>query len=199
MKNNSGVKGCCWSFVISILALGVSCYAAFICDKRIEADWMGVLVGILALLVTVLVGMNLYTLVDFNRARKDVEDMKKGMDKQEMEIYTRSEKNLIEFHMAVLLMHISKDNKDYKDAYQIVLSGLSAMIHQSRIGLYKDCEITARSILVEKEIISMLKISKQSKDALLNMMVDIKDVQKIGSYADLMHALYSVVPVQPCA
>lgn len=56
-KNNSRVKGCCWSFIISILALGVSCYAAFICDKRIEADWMGVLVGILSLLVTVLIAL----------------------------------------------------------------------------------------------------------------------------------------------
>ena len=39
-------------------------------------DYQGVIVGILALLVTVLVGMNLYTLVDFGRATKEVELLK---------------------------------------------------------------------------------------------------------------------------
>lgn len=182
--------------LISIIALIISCYAAFVCDKRIEADWMGVLVGVLSLLVTAVVGINIYTLVDFNRATKKVEDMKQEINKQEIEIWTRSEKNLIEFHMAVFMLYLSKDNKDHKDAYQIVLSGLSAMVHQSRIGLYKDCEITARSILIEKEIISTMKISKQSKEALLKLMVDINGFQNIGSYADLMHALYSVVPIR---
>jgi hypothetical protein len=190
------------SLALSVTAIAISIIAlcrVYPHTSDLRMDYQGVIIGILALLVTVLVGINLYTLVDLGRARKDVDEMKKEMDKKEMEIYIRSEKNLIEFHMAVLLMHISKDNKDYNDAYQIVLSGLSAMIHQSRIGLYKDCEITARSILVEKETISMLKISKQSKEVLLNMMVDIKDVQKIGCYTDLMHALYSVVPVQSYA
>lgn len=91
-------------------------------------------------------------------------------------------------------MHISKDDKNCMDAYQIVLSGLSAMIHQSKIGLFKECDITAMSILSEK-VIPMLKINKQSKESLLNMMAEIKDVQEIGCYAALMHALYSVVPV----
>ena len=103
--------------------------------------------------------------------------------------------------MTVFMSSVSKDNKDYKDAYQIVHSGLSAMIHQSRIGLYDQCEIIARAILArailaEKETISMMKISKQSKEALLSMMVGIKDAHRIGCYADLMHALYSVVPTQ---
>ena len=39
---------------MSIAAILLSIYAAFVCDKRIEADWMGILVGVLALLVTVL-------------------------------------------------------------------------------------------------------------------------------------------------
>lgn len=181
--------------LISIIALIISCYAAFVCDKRIEADWMGVLVGVLSLLVTAVIGVNIYTIVDFNRATKEVKRLKNEIDKQETEIYAQSEKNLIEFYMSVFLMYISKEDKDYKDSYQIVLSGLSAMIHQSRIGLYDQCEITARSILVEKEIISMLKISKLSKEALLKMMLDIKDAHRIGCYYDLLHALCDVVPI----
>lgn len=181
---------------ISILVSIIALCRTYPHTSDLGMDYQGIIVGILALLVTVLIGWNIYTIIDFNKARKDVDDMKKKMDKQEMEIYTRSEKNLIEFHMTVFMSSVSKDNKDYKDAYQIVHSGLSAMIHQSRIGLYDQCEIIARAILAEKETISMMKISKQSKEALLSMMVGIKDAHRIGCYADLMHALYSVVPTQ---
>lgn len=49
------------SLSISIIAIALSGYATFICDQRIEADWMGILVGILSLLVTVLIGWNIST------------------------------------------------------------------------------------------------------------------------------------------
>lgn len=180
--------------VISIILSMIAICRAYPHTSDLGIDYQGVIVGILSLLVTVLVGWNIYTIIDFNSARKYVDDMKKVIDKQEMEIYIRSEKNLIEFHLAVLFMHISKDDKNCMDAYQIVLSGLSAMIHQSKIGLFKECDITAMSILSEK-VIPMLKINKQSKESLLNMMAEIKDVHEIGCYTALMHALYSVVPV----
>lgn len=180
--------------VISIILSMIAICRTYPHTSDLGMDYQGVIVGILSLLVTVLVGWNIYTIIDFNSARKYVDNMKNEMDKKEMGIYIRSEKNLIEFHLAVLFMHISKDDKNCMDAYQIVLSGLSAMIHQSKIGLFKECDITAMSILSEK-VIPMLKINKQSKELLLNMMAEIKDVQGIGCYAALMHALYSVVPV----
>lgn len=180
--------------VISIILSMIAICRTYPHTSDLGMDYQGVIVGILSLLVTVLVGWNIYTIIDFNSARKYVDNMKNEMDKKEMGIYIRSEKNLIEFHLAVLFIHISKDDKNCMDAYQIVLSGLSAMIHQSKIGLFKECDITAMSILSEK-VIPMLKINKQSKELLLNMMAEIKDVQGIGCYAALMHALYSVVPV----
>lgn len=52
-----------WTLLLSIFAFGLSAYAALACDKRIEADWMGILVGILALLVTTLLGWNIYSAI----------------------------------------------------------------------------------------------------------------------------------------
>ena len=67
------------SIAMSIAAILLSIYAAFVCDKRIEADWMGILVGVLALLVTVLIGWNIYALIDFNRAKKEMDVLKEKM------------------------------------------------------------------------------------------------------------------------
>lgn len=56
-----------WSFIFSIIAFGLSVFAAFQCDKRIEADWMGVLVGILSLLVAILLGWQIYKTIDIDK------------------------------------------------------------------------------------------------------------------------------------
>lgn len=53
-----------WALGLSSIAILLSGYTVFVYDKRIEADWMGILIGILALLVTVLVGWNIYSLID---------------------------------------------------------------------------------------------------------------------------------------
>lgn len=54
-----------WALWLSIISLALSGYATLACDKRIEADWMGVLVGILSLLVTALIGLQIYNYISF--------------------------------------------------------------------------------------------------------------------------------------
>lgn len=64
MKNNNS---------FSLIALGVSgisllVSAYIICsENRFDADWYAIIVGILALLITVLIGWNIYTAIDFDK------------------------------------------------------------------------------------------------------------------------------------
>lgn len=64
MKNNNS---------FSIIALGISVLsllfiAYVVClETRFNADWYAIVVGILALLVTVLIGWSIYTVIDFDR------------------------------------------------------------------------------------------------------------------------------------
>lgn len=79
------------SLALSVTAIAISIIAlcrVYPNTSDLEMDYQGIIVGILALLVTVLIGWNIYTLMDFNSARKYVDDMKMGIDKQEMDIYT---------------------------------------------------------------------------------------------------------------
>lgn len=70
------------SIAMSIAAILLSIYAVFVCDKRIEADWMGILVGVLALLVTVLIGWNIYTVIDIKKIKDDYEKTKLSIRKE---------------------------------------------------------------------------------------------------------------------
>ncbi|SBW06399.1 exported hypothetical protein [uncultured Dysgonomonas sp.] len=64
MKNNNS---------FSIIALGLSGVSLLVSvyivcsENRFNADWYAIVVGILALLVTVLIGWNIYTVIDFDR------------------------------------------------------------------------------------------------------------------------------------
>lgn len=63
MKNNS------FSIIalaISVISLLVSGY--IICsENRFNADWYAIVIGVLSLLITVLIGWNIYTVIDFDR------------------------------------------------------------------------------------------------------------------------------------
>lgn len=71
-----------WSLIFSILAFSFSIFAAFQCDKRIEADWMSVLVGILSLLVALLVGWQIYKSVESSEKVKRMEHMQSLLDEK---------------------------------------------------------------------------------------------------------------------
>lgn len=71
MKNNNS---------FSIIALGISGVSLLasgyiICsDSKFNADWYAIVVGILALLVTVLIGWNIYTVIDTKNLIKEIHD-----------------------------------------------------------------------------------------------------------------------------
>lgn len=67
-----------------------------------DFDYMGIITSIFSLLVTVLIGWNIYTIIDVKSIRKDFETWKKGIDK-EINTYKTDCENKI------------KENKDYAD------------------------------------------------------------------------------------
>lgn len=61
---------------LNYIAIIISLSTLFLFWFRLEpitAEWMGVLVGILSLLVTVLIGWNIYVLIDFKKNINDAE------------------------------------------------------------------------------------------------------------------------------
>lgn len=63
MKNNSFSI---ISLAISVISLLVSVY--IVCsENRFDADWYAIVIGVLSLLVTMLIGWNIYQAIDFER------------------------------------------------------------------------------------------------------------------------------------
>lgn len=86
-----------WSIALSILSVIISASVAFICCPRnnaIEFDYLGVIIGAYSLLVTALIGWNIYSLVDIKNMRKSIEEtFRKRIVQQSKQIeeFTRSQ------------------------------------------------------------------------------------------------------------
>ena len=66
LKNNSG-----WISVISLIASMVALSISWFRAEPMEIDWMAILVGILALLTSVLIGWQIFSLFNFKKEKDD--------------------------------------------------------------------------------------------------------------------------------
>lgn len=175
------------SIAMSIAAILLSIYAVFVCDKRIEADWMGILVGVLALLVTVLIGWNIYALIDFNRAKKEMDVLK---EKMRIDVNSSLAISSNDMFMVYHYLLLKKDPLGLE--YRLIQSGLASLVHLSAIGHIRACNEVVRSlkqcIVNPNEII----ISKKSKDELLFLLSEVKQSRLIDSFQHVAQIVASL-------
>ncbi|MFG5856866.1 hypothetical protein LDB17_01495 [Dysgonomonas sp. Shenzhen-Wh21] len=134
MKNNNS---------FSIIALGLSGVSLLvsvyiICsENRFNTDWYAIVVGILALLVTVLIGWNIYTVIDFRRETETVKDTIQYITKEFHEQSAGVMLPMMEFYM--------KKKNEIEPFYRY---GLGLLIHQSIIEDITACNTTVK-VLIE--------------------------------------------------
>lgn len=140
------------SMVISIIAIILSGYATFVCDKRIEADWMGILVGILALLTTILLGWQLFSLFNIQRLKQEIQDIKN-------DAYLKTEQSLIEFHGVTASTIYAQLKNEFNNELFInyTLNCLHMIIHLHNVGQYERCEANLKSLLEKYESIEQIE------------------------------------------
>ena len=70
-----------WALGLSIVAMTIAIIATCIAAYRtpeLGFDYQGVIVGILSLLVTVLIGWNIYTIIDIKSTRDKIDEISTG-------------------------------------------------------------------------------------------------------------------------
>lgn len=154
-----------WTLLLSIFAFGLSAYAALACDKRIEADWMGILVGILAILTTVLIGWQI--LVIWN-----IRDIQKKIKEEKNAIILRSEENEIEINATLVLFYrelLKTDNSEDLFA-KFLMSYLYLILHEANLDDIQRCEREILSLSKDVKRLKAIPIRKQYKELLYRIL-----------------------------
>lgn len=148
-------------------------------------DYQGVIVGILALLVTVLVGMNL--LVDFGRATKEVELLKAKLHNDiNTSLALNSNDTFIMYHY--LITGIAPLGLEYN----LIRSALSSLVHLSSIGQYDACGVVSKTLVQCVVNPSGITITRKSKEELLSLLSEVKQPKKIRLFLDVAQLVTSL-------
>lgn len=95
--------------IISTLALIISIIA--LCNaypRQLNFDYLGFLIGIIGLLTTILIGWQIYTVIDINRIRKDISTKNANLS-------LAVQNSLAEVQMTAFLIYFYKPNRTNDD------------------------------------------------------------------------------------
>lgn len=158
-------------------------------------DYQGVIVGMLALLVTILIGWQIYTAINVKEELKDIKDLRREINKQERDIYIRSTNNLFEFQSAMFMMYDNKKEKSNSDIFQLYLHGISSIYHLCSLGKQNECTSIVNILIARKSILMSEKFQKEQIDSLMDTLLSAMDISKVEN-AVLLVNLLSVAPIK---
>lgn len=158
-------------------------------------DYQGVIVGMLALLVTILIGWQIYTEINVKEELKDIKDLRREINKQERDIYIRSTNNLFEFQSAMFMMYDNKKEKSNSDIFQLYLHGISSIYHLCSLGKQNECTSIVNILIARKSILMSEKFQKEQIDSLMDILLSAMDISKVEN-AVLLVNLLSVAPIK---
>lgn len=175
--------------VMSIVSCSMSLIALYIAIPQIPKntyDYNGALVTILSVLVTVLLGWNIYTIIDIHKIRKEFDDFRnqtiQKIDVINNDLSNKVERSLIESHRSMALM-----NNELENNYFLLFHYMNMLIHQSSIGLYDDCNRTIAQIIT----IGQIQVAQHRIDSIFQLLGQIQNANRISNYTSLVNYLSS--------
>lgn len=174
-----------WSFWLSILNLSVVIFCLTFCLPRITTcedygfDYMGVIVGVLAILVTLLLGWNLFTLFDFkekiNKAELDYNELKRRISE------ANGLANDTNVSTSYALYLIFKERNHYAGAITALIQALSVMVDSDFDEYHKNGEFDNFSKYLS-ELMNNLKNCKFGENNINILEKNMKKIRENKKY-----------------
>ena len=178
------------ALILSIIAIAVAVYRS----PELGFDYQGVLVGVLSLLVTVLVGLNIYTLVDFRR-KENVIDEKVALIAESLSNINKSElassaamENAIAFIYYSLMGLKDPSGLDFRYIYHNILS----LEKLSLLGDIKTCNSVVKMMLETIVHPERISVSKKNKEQLYVWLSKVKDTEQIERFGELIECIAKI-------
>ena len=174
------------AFLVAIVAICRTCPRT-----DLSFDYLGLIIGVLSVLVTVLVGLNIYALVDF-RKKEDIIDKKMALITESLLNLNKSElaneattENTIAFIYYSLMGFKDPTGLEYRYVYHSILSLEKA----SQLGEIDTCNAIVKALretITQPEEISM---SRENKENIYGWLVQVKDPMRIEGFGELMELI----------
>ena len=142
-------------------------------------------IGVLSMLVLVLIGWQVYTLLDIRKIHKEV-------NSKRLQVNLESERNMCVSALALsdfyysLLVDEGAESKEFK----YVNYRIAALLHSSRLYDYDTCSAIVRALL--ESITDKLRLSKYNKSLLLHLLQKVEQTNKIENFQSLLRLILNI-------
>jgi len=187
-------KNCCvWISWVAIAVSLVSLGLVLIRVKPIAYDWAGVMVGSLSALVVMLIGWNIYSLVDFKESVKEVKKLSTKIGELEIGLNAQMSRMHLLTNMGITDIYyrfITGDvrNRDFKYLYHNVVS----IMYACEVKDIITCNAIIKTMLDVVISPESIKLSKHEKDIVLKFISNIKHANEIEQYVELVQCLSKI-------
>ena len=151
-----------------------------------DEGMIGTIATIVSIPVAVLLGWNIYTIIDIHKIRKEFDDFRnqtiQKIDVINNDLSNKVERSLIESHRSMALM-----NNELENNYFLLFHYMNMLIHQSSIGLYDDCNRTIAQIIT----IGQIQVAQHRIDSIFQLLGQIQNANRISNYTSLVNYLSS--------
>lgn len=179
-KENWALGLSCVAILISLVAICVACPH----NQELGFDYQGVLVSVLSLLVTVLIGWNIYTFIDIKSTRDKIDDISSGATSMVQKNMAVTESSIWMIYHYLLL---EKDPLGLE--YRFIYHGVACLFHTSQYSDIATCNVVVKGLLeciVNPESIT---ITKNGKNEILKLLSGVKHTDKIEGYLELLNRI----------
>ncbi|WP_456098516.1 hypothetical protein [Prevotella histicola] len=151
-------------------------------------DYIGVIVGILSLLVTILIGWNIYTVIDFNKKKEELSKNEAVLSDLILRVNnnTTADSAALEFYFAYLYAYLLTNNEPFGLGFWYINHTLNAILKYSEIAKYKECNALVEMLLSTITEPQKIKVNKKRKDDLLKLVLGIHGISNIDKYSNVL-------------
>ena len=175
--------------IISYIAIAVSC----ICLICLLVPWLHIrlidvnyVISVLSILVTTLIGWNIYQLVDFDKKTKVLEQKYKELDDRIAD--SKENEHLLgeTIHSSLSVDYMTRIVKVYGIEYYFLLHKIRAIIHCSYLGHFGECNKHIQEVFIVKDKIKNSFVSKNEKSALKDDLTKVSLPENIFGWSELV-------------
>lgn len=147
-------------------------------------DYIGVIIGVLSLLVTVLMGWNIYSVIDMKYMKKQIEEISVGA-------FSNLHKNMaISEQTNFMLYHYLLLRKDPLGLeYRLIYHGIASLYHTSMFGDINMCNVIVKGLLECIAHPDQIIIKENKKNEILLLVAGVKNANKIEQFSELVNKI----------
>lgn len=154
------------AIVISLIVLSISCPR-----KNLSLDYIGIIVGVLALLTTILIGWQIYNVISFEKRLNELKSQLEKKIQDEIEKAKYELQNFTLYNFMVSHSQISLERTDYEDAFLCYINAIESALNLDSDDLVNP--IVPSIVSLTKK--GNFKISIDKQERIVNILLKAKN------------------------